>query len=360
MVMKKFIIFIILIVLVLVGYSLWRYKTQPKVRPQMPPVKVVTYKVVPSKLVENIKAVGTLEANASTLIRAEVTGRVAKIDFNEGQPAKEGELLLEIEDDTYKQAVERAQAAFELATITYNRNIELQKSGAVALQAIDESQANLRITESDFEAAKIRLKKTEIKAPFDGIVGVSTISVGDYLNIGDPIVNIAAIDPLKMQFTVPQKYLSNIKDGAAVILTTDAWPNEVFLGNIYAINPEIDVDTRNITIKALIPNEDGFLRPGMFAYVNLGVAEKDSALLIPEEALIPSGELMTVIKVVDDKAQTTKVKIGARQNNMAEVTEGLMADDIIISAGSLKVREGSLVQSVSGEMPNQSNLEPKK
>lgn len=357
--MKKLIILILLVVLVIGGYSFWRHKARPKISPQMPAVKVITYEVVPTKFIENLTAVGTLDANAATLIRAEVPGKVAKIEYKEGQAMKAGDLILEIEDDNYLQGVERAQAAFELATLTYNRNIELQKSGAVALQAKDESQASLRMTESDFETAKILLRKSKIKAPFDGIVGVSTISVGDYLNVGDPVIYIASIDPLKMQFTVPQKYLSNIKDGAPVVIETDAWPNKKFEGNIYAINPQIDVDTRNITIKALVPNSDGFLRPGMFAYINLGVAENDVALLVPEEALIPSGELMTVIKVVDGKAQTAKVKVGVQQNGMAEITEGLKPGDVVISAGNLKVRDGVSVQSISGEMP-QDNSEAKK
>lgn len=357
--MKKILIFVILAAVVVGGYLLWRSKSKPNMQPQMMAIKVVTYEVVPGKLVEKLNAIGTLEANASTLMRAEVTGKVAKIDFNEGQPTKEGALILEIEDDSYKQAVERAKAAFDLAKLTFNRNIELQKSGAVALQAKDESEAQVRITESDYETSKIRLGKTEIRAPFDGIVGVSSISVGDYLNIGDPIVNIAAIHPLKMQFTVPQKYLSNIKDGAPVTVRTDAWPGKEFGGNIYAINPEIDIDTRNITVKALVPNDDALLRPGMFAYIDLGVAENENALMVPEEALIPSGELMTVIKVVDNKAQTAKVKVGIRQNGMAEVTEGLKAGDVVISAGNLKVRDGSPVQPVSGEMPTAGNVKAK-
>lgn len=352
---KKLIILIIILALAWGGYSFWRSKAKPKTPPQMPAVKVITYELVPVKFVEKINAIGTLEADDSTLIRAEVTGKVAKKAFKEGQPTKEGDLILAIEDDSYKQAVDRAQASFELAKLTYNRNLELQKSGAVALQAKDESESKVKITEADYEIAKIRLDMTQIKAPFDGIVGTSNISIGDYLNIGDPIVNITAIDPLEMEFNVPQKYLSNIKDEAPVILTTDAWPDKEFSGNVYAINPQIDIDTRNITIKALIPNKDGLLRPGMFAYVNVGIAKKDNALMVPEEALIPSGELMTVIKVVDNKAQTAKIKIGARQNGMVEVIEGLNPGDVVISAGNLKVRDGVPVQSISPEVPAQPN-----
>lgn len=358
--MKKIIIIILLLAVATSGYLVWRNKTKPKAQPPTAAIKVVTYTVVPSKLQEKISSIGTLEANEATIIKAEVTGKVAKIDFREGQATRAGDLILQINDDSYLETLKNAQAAFELAKITYNRNIQLQKSGAVALQAKDDAEATVRKTEADYEIAKIRLGKTQITAPFDGIVGVSTISVGAYLNIGDPIVSIAAIDPLKMQFTLPQKYLSNIKDNAPVIITTDAWPGKEFEGHIYAIDPQIDVDTRNITIKALVPNNEELLRPGLFAYINVGIAEIDDALMVPEEALIPSTQLVTVMKVVDNKAQVVKVKVGIRQNGMAQITEGLQAGDVVITAGNLKVREGTLVEAVSGKMPSEENFEAKK
>lgn len=358
--MKKLIIFIVIVVIGVGGYYFLRGGNKPKVQPPMAAMKVVTYTVVPSKLHEKIGSIGTLEADEATLIKSEVTGKVAKIDFKEGQTMKQGDLILQIEDDSYREELKFAEAAFELAKLTFNRNIELQKSGAVALQAKDESEASVRKMEAEYEIKKIRLGKTQIKVPFDGIVGMSPISLGAYLNVGDPIVNISAIDPLYMQFSVPQKYLSNIKDEEEVIITTDAWPGREFKGHISAIDPQIDVDTRNITIKALVPNTEGLLRPGLFSYVDLGIAEIDDALLVPEEALIPATDLVTVMKVVDNRAQVARVKVGVRQNGMVEIKEGLEAGEVVISAGNLKVREGTLVEPISGNMPTVQDFEGKK
>lgn len=358
--MKKLILFIILIGLAIGGYIIWTYSTKPKPNLQPMAIKVLTYTVIPNKLAEKLNSVGTLEANESTLIRAEVTGKVSKINFKEGQPTKIGDPILKIDDAIYIEAVNRAQAEFDLATLTFDRNLQLQKTGAVALQAKDEAESSVRTSEADLEMAKIRLAKTEIVAPFDGIIGLSPISIGDYLNIGDPIVNIAAINPLKMQFSLPQKYFSDLKENSSIILTVDALPEKKFEGKIYAINPIIDIETRNISVKALIPNDNHYLRPGMFGYVNLDISENPEALMIPEEAIIPSSEKITVMKVVDGKAKTTKIKLGIRQNGMAEVIEGLQSGDVVISAGNFKVKEGTPIEPISDKMPVAADFENKK
>lgn len=353
--MKKLIT--LLIILAIVGgtvyyYYFWKHKDKKAIQHEPQKVQVVTYKVVSSDFSVNLYAIGTLQATESTLIRTEITGKVDAMPLEEGQSVKKGQLLLQINDADYKQEVERKKADFELAELTYNRNVELLKSGAVTAQKKDESAAAMMIKTADYESAKLNLEKTKILAPFDGILGVTDVSLGDYLTSGAAIVTISALNPVLAQFPIPQNYLSKLKQGNPVSLTVDAWPGKIFKGSIYAIDPQLDIETHRITVKADIPNDDLLLHPGMYAYITLPIEVKHNTLLIPEEALVPSADQINVVKVVDDVAHFTKVTVGTRQNGMAEITEGLEPGDIIVKAGQLKVHDGTEVQPVTSETPS--------
>ena len=307
---------------------------------------VETYQLVPQELVEDLLAVGTLEASESVVIRTEVAGKVANIAFQEGQPIKKDGLLLSIDDRTYASEVERTGAAVELNRLTLERQSELRKSGATSQQLKDEAQAAVRQSAASHESAKITLGKTKITAPFDGIAGLRTIAIGDYLQIGDSITTLVAVDQMKVQFTVSEKYFAGLQQHAPLFVTVDAWPGKTFEGQLYAIDPNIDPATRNVTVKALLNNSDSALRPGMFAYVRLTLHTQSDALLIPEEALIPKGSQMNVMKVVDGKAKAAEVIVGVRQKGMVEIKKGLQAGDVVITAGHMKVQEGMPVQPV--------------
>lgn len=347
--MKKFIIFLIFLIIVAVGiYYFWPKKDNKTKQGSTPPkIKVISYTVVPSQLTVTLDTVGTLLATESTMIRTEVAGKIQAMPLAEGQAVKEGELLVQINDLDYQQEVERKKADYELAELTYKRNAELAKSGATTQQLKDESNAAMMIKKAEYETAKIHLERTKILAPYDGILGITNVSIGEYLVVGAPVVQISAINPILAQFPISQNFFSRVKVDEPVTLTVDSWPGEKFEGTIYAIDPQIDVETRTLSVKADVPNDNNLLRPGMFAYIAAPIESKDNTLLIPEEALIPSADQITVLKIVDGIAQLTKITIGIRQNNMVEVTSGLQDGDVIVRSGQLKVHDGMPVEPIS-------------
>src|SRR5690606_25032770 len=194
-----------------------------------------------------------------------------------------------------------------------------------------------------------RLDKTVITAPFEGMIGLRRVSVGDFVNIGQDIVNLEQIDPLKADFRVAEVYLGAVRPGQKIELSADAFPGETFTGEVYAIDPLIDESGRSIVLRARLPNSDDRLRPGLFVRVTLVLNEREDAIQIPEQALVPQGQDQFVFRVVDGKAELTKVTAGIRRDGMVEITEGLGPDDEVVTAGQLKIRDGAPVQPIDAE-----------
>jgi membrane fusion protein (multidrug efflux system) len=191
--------------------------------------------------------------------------------------------------------------------------------------------------------AKARLAKTELKAPFAGIVGLRRISAGDYVTPGQDLVNLEDITPLKADFRVAETYLPLVREGQPIKVEVDALPGKSFAGSVYAIDPRIDESGRSIVIRALLPNDEKMLKPGLFARVTLVVEERENAILVPEEALMPQQGGAAVYKVVDGKAEMTPVQTGLRRQGMVEITEGLRQGDVVITAGQMKIQPGAPV-----------------
>jgi membrane fusion protein (multidrug efflux system) len=185
-----------------------------------------------------------------------------------------------------------------------------------------------------------RLDKTAIRAPFSGTIGLRQISVGDYVKEGQDMVNLESIDPLKVDFRVPELALSLLRDGQTMQITLDAIPDKVYDGKVVAINPLIDANGRAVVIRAQVPNKDGKLRPGMFARVRLFTSGDKDTIVIPEESLFPIGDDKYVYKVVEGKAMRQKIDIGQRREGKVEVMAGLTPEDVVVTAGVIKLREG--------------------
>jgi membrane fusion protein (multidrug efflux system) len=211
----------------------------------------------------------------------------------------------------------------------------------------DSAQANMNVDVARLLSSRAKLHKTVIRAPFDGYVGLRQINIGDYATIGQAMVDVVQLDPLRVEFSVPETLLPKIASGQSIDLTTDAYAGETFHGTITAVSPQIDVAGHSVAVRASLPNESLQLRPGFFVRVNVALAEKADAMLVPEEAIWPVGQEKTVYLVVDGKAQQRTVSIGERLPGQVEILSGLEVGDTIVTAGQMKLYEGADVQTKS-------------
>jgi membrane fusion protein (multidrug efflux system) len=301
-----------------------------------------------AKLAQGITAVGTLRSDESVVVRPEVAGRVAEILFTEGQRVSRGQPLLRLDASVQRAEAEQARANLTFARTKHERAIDLQRKGFISAQALDEAQNGLKVADAALRLAEARLAKTEVRAPFSGLIGLRSVSVGDYVKEGQDVVNLEEIDPLKADFRVPEIYLSQVKTGLALQVTLDAAPDRTYDGRVLAINPLLDANGRAIVIRARVANPDGRLRPGMFARVRLLTDIKRSGVLIAEEALFPVGDDKYVYKVVDGRAQRQRVELGQRLGGKVEIVSGLTARDTVVTAGHFKLRDGMAVRTQAG------------
>ncbi len=316
-----------------------------------PPVTVETSKVAVARLPDTLATVGSLRSDETIIVRPEITGRVAELLFSEGHRVARGDPLVRLDQSIQKADLERARANLVLSKSKFDRAVDLRAKGFISSQAQDEAENAYKVAQADAELAAARLSKMEIRAPFSGVVGLRSVSVGDYVKEGQDIVNLEAIDPLKVDFRVPELALSQVRAGQSLEITLDALPDRVYPGTVTAINPLIDANGRSIVIRARVSNADGRLRPGMFARVRLLTSVVRDTLVIPEEAVFPVGDDKFVYKVVDGRAQCQKVDLGQRRDGRVQVVAGLAADERVVTAGALKLREGAAVNVVSAAAP---------
>ena len=314
-----------------------------------PAVTVEAVKVITSPMPQTIVAVGSLRSDESIMLRPESAGRISEITFQEGQRIAKGAPLVKLDSAIPQAEVSQAKANLTLAKSKFDRAVDLAQRSFISGQAKDEAENNFKVAEASLQLAQAKLAKTDIKAPFSGIIGLRSVSVGDYVKEGADLVNLEAIDPLKVDFRVPETYLRQIQVGQALQLTLDALPGKIYNGKVVAVNPLIDTAGRSVVIRAQVGNQDTTLRPGMFARVRLITKESADAMVLPEQALVPQGSEQYVFKVQDGKAARVKIETGQRRDSKVEVLSGLAPGDLVVTAGQLKIREGSTVRVVGAE-----------
>ncbi|MGB6104199.1 MAG: efflux RND transporter periplasmic adaptor subunit [Pusillimonas sp.] len=294
-------------------------------------------------LARGVSAVGSLRSENSVMLRPEITGRIVEINFEEGGKVSKGQVLVRLDDSVVKAQLQQAEANLGLASSQYRRAQELSKQGFISKQARDESASQLKVQQATAALAKAQLEKTVILAPFDGLIGLRNVSVGDYVSPGIDLVPIESVDPLKVDFRIPEQFLGQVRVGAKLALSFDALPGQQREGEVGAISPLVDVGGRSILLRANVPNGDDTLRPGMFARVRLQFADAQG-LMVPETSLVPAGEEQFVYRVEDGRAKRVTVKLGLRRGGQVEVLEGLQAGDQVLTTGLQKVLDGDLVQ----------------
>ncbi len=314
-------------------------------------VPVETAKVALETLQEDVNAVGSLRSNESVVVRPEISGRIGAINFIEGARVSKDTALVVLDSSTQAAEVQQARANLALAQTNYERTQELQKSKFVSANAGDQALNGLKVAQANLALSEARLAKTQILAPFNATIGLRQVSVGDYVKEGQDLVTLEDMSALKLDFRLPENYFGKVKLGQLVEIKTDAFPGQAFKARLIAIDPLIDQAGRSMSLRAMLDNPEGKLRPGMFANVRLILSERARALTIPEEALVPVGAEQYVFRVTESKAERVQVKIGLRRNAKVEVTAGLEPGDEVVTAGQLKIRDGAAVKSIAAGPP---------
>ena len=312
-------------------------------------VTVEAAKVVTAPMPQTITAVGSLRSDESVTLRPESAGRINAITFQEGQRVAKGAPLVKLDPAIPEAEYAQAKANLTLAKAKFDRAVDLANRNYISGQAKDEAENTFKVAQATLQLAEAKLAKTEIKAPFAGIIGLRSVSVGDYVKEGADLVNLESIDPLKVDFRVPETYLRQVQPGQLLTLTLDALPGNTFNGKVVAVNPLVDAAGRSIVIRAQVGNQNTVLRPGMFARVRLITKEQAEAMVLPEQALVPQGTEQYVFKVLDNKVARVKVETGQRRDGMVEVISGLKAGDLVVTAGQLKLRDGVSVTLAGGQ-----------
>lgn len=294
-----------------------------------------------------ILAVGSLMSDESVEVTSETSGRVEEIQFEEGTQAKAGEVLVRLDPSLVQAELKDAEARLELAQANYERNRSLQKTGAVARQSYEEARSNLEVARAAVELARTRAGMMEVKAPFDGVLGFRTVSVGAYVTAGTKLVNLEKINALKVQFSVPEVFLGQVSLGQKVEVTVDAWPGVTYEGMVYAINPHVDVNGRALQVRASLVNDDLKLRPGLLARVIVKGKDEKPVVLVPESAIVSRGGETLIYRLENGKALEARVIIGRRRNGQVEIIEGLEPHTQVVTAGQGRLRNGSEVEIVT-------------
>ncbi|TDG34872.1 efflux RND transporter periplasmic adaptor subunit [Pedobacter changchengzhani] len=308
-----------------------------------PPLNVDGMVVSLSKFDNDIEVTGNIDPNESVVLKSEVSGLVTGIYFKEGSNVTKGTTLVKVNDRDIQAQLQEALTKQKLSATTENRAKQLLAKGAISQEEYDAALADLKSYQSQSQLIRAQLAKTSIVAPFSGRIGLRSISTGVYLTPATVIANLVSTNPVKITFSIPDKYASLIKVGSEIIFTTDASPKGN-KGKVYAIEPSINEATRTLQVRALAPNGDNALLPGSFAKVKLSLNTLNDAILIPTGAVIPvlKGKIVFVAK--GGKAEERKVEAGTRTADNIVITSGLTAGDTVLVNGSMSMKKGSAVK----------------
>jgi membrane fusion protein (multidrug efflux system) len=312
------------------------------------PVAVEVARVAITTVQEDVDAVGTLRSNEAVVVRPEISGRIERLNFTEGAAVQKGQVIVALDDSVPAAELAQAKANLALAESNYSRTQELEKQKFVSATARDQALNALRVAQANVQLMEARLAKTKIVAPFGGIIGIRQVSVGDFVKEGQDLVTLEDISALKVDFRVPEQFVAVLKPGQTVEMATDALPGRKYVATLDAIDPLVDQAGRAVLLRARLKNSDGKLRPGMFVRTRLIVSQRDNALIVPEEALVPVGGDQFVFRVADGQVQRVKIDVGVRRAGMVEVKQGLAPDDVVVTAGQLRLRDG-LPVAVAGQ-----------
>jgi membrane fusion protein (multidrug efflux system) len=295
-------------------------------------------------LEESIALVASVSANESVEVKSEVDGLIESISFQEGQPVRKGEPLVTLDQSKLAAAVAQNEANYRLALLTRERAETMLKNNTISQQEYDQATATFQVNEANLELARQQLKDTRITAPFEGLAGSRMVSPGQVISRNTTITTLVDLTPVKVEFRVPERFLGQLKTGQAILFRVPAYPGETFRGEVYFIDPQVDLDTRTVLVKATQENADGRLRPGMFGNLDLVLLVREASITVPESAVLRNGDAAFLYTLdAESKAQMNPVEIGARRPGRVEILRGLQGGELVIYEGTQKIGPGSLV-----------------
>ncbi len=302
-------------------------------------VRVIVAPVRNERLTAEIEALGTANANESIDVTAKVSNLVTAVRFEEGQQVQKGELLIELDGAQARAELAIAEAAVTESRSQYKRSRELYTTKALSEAQLDQIEAALKANEARVAVAQARLADTMIRAPFAGRVGLRRVSPGSLVNPGTVITTLDDSATIKLDFTVPESYLSTLAPGLPITALSIAYPGRTFEGKVSSVDSRVDPSTRSVTVRALVPNPEKLLKPGMFMNVRLERGAAD-ALLVPEQALVPEQGDVFVFVLEGDSVAKRLIRTGQRRVGDVQVLQGLSAGDLVVTEGTQKLRDG--------------------
>lgn len=317
-------------------------------RSQGGPLQVRVQVLAAQPLDNTIQTTGSLLANESIEVRSEVSGRVSFIGFQEGGTVSKGQVLVRINDDDLQAQLRKTGLAMQLAQDDEGRKKQLLAVKGISQQAYDDARITLQSAEADRDNLQAMIAKTVIRAPFSGRIGLRQVSEGGFVSSNTLITDLQQLTPIKVDFSVPERYGSEIAVGKKISFTLDG-DTSTYAAEVYAVDPAVDMASRTIGMRARNPNANGKLRPGSFAHIVVQLAHVPSALMIPTEALIPDIQGQKVLLIKNGKATSARVRTGIRTNTQVQLTEGVQPGDTVITTGLLQLRDGMAVQAAPPE-----------
>ncbi len=312
------------------------------------PGNVTVYVALAGKFDTKIETTGTTLSNEEVDLKPEASGKIVQLFFKEGDKVTKGELLLKLNDADLVATLKKLELQEKLAADKEGREKKLLSIKGVSQEEYDAALNALQGIQADMEYTKAQVDKTEMRAPFDGVIGLKSVSEGSYVSPTVKIASIQQLDPIKIDFSIPEKYSGIIRKGDKLHFKIQGQQIQ-FDGTIYAIEPKIDLATRTLQLRARCPNKDGRVLPGSFANIELILRETNNTILIPTEALVPVLKGQNVFVYKNGVASSQKVETGARTATQIEITSGLQSGDTVITTGIMQLKPGSPVRIVTAK-----------
>lgn len=306
---------------------------------QPPALQADAVVVAPTQISEQVRATGTLRADESVDLAVETAGRITSMDLPEGETVDAGTLLLAVSNDDLYAEQRRLQAQLTLAEAREARQARLLEEGGVSQETYDATQNEVEVLQADLERVAARIAKTEIRAPFTGQLGLRYVSEGSYISPETRIATLQRVDPIKLDFSVPEKYAGRVQAGQSVAFSVRS-TNATYEAEVIALEPQVNADTRSIRVRARAQNDNEELRPGAFADLTLTLGMVDGALVVPNFAVVPNLGVQRVFVYRNGRAQPQEVTIGTRTSDMIEITSGLAPGDTVLTSNIQELRPG--------------------